>query len=288
MTSDIHGDAREPRHLTGEVADKVNWVVAGVGPRPGGAEDAEVDRIAPGAPDEPAHDEAKTLIEAFGGVRGMIDTTVPGLVFVLVYTITKNLGAAAWSALGLSAVFGVIRLVRRETVQHAFGGVFGVAIGAVFAMFSGKAENFYLPGMLWTLGLGVLYAVSALAKWPLIGVLLGPVMGEDFTWRTENPGRFKAYTKASWAWAAVLLGKSAIMFPLYFAHKAEVLGWLKVALGIPPFLLAVYITYVFLSKAPPPIKVARDEDDGHDGGAGDAKAEDQDAPSSNGTESSAR
>ncbi|GDY46058.1 hypothetical protein SANT12839_069400 [Streptomyces antimycoticus] len=36
---------------------------------------------------------------------------------------------------------------------------------------------------------------------------------------------------------------------------ATQLGWVKVALGIPPFLLCVYLTWIFLAKAPPPIDV---------------------------------
>ncbi|WP_420802437.1 DUF3159 domain-containing protein [Streptomyces taklimakanensis] len=197
----------------------------------------------------------KALMEAFGGVRGMVDTTVPGLVFVLVYTVGRDLHTAAVAALGLSVLLALARLVRRETLKHAFSGVFGVAIGAVFAMMSGDAKNFYLPGMLYTLGLAVAYCLSAVLRFPLIGVLLGPLMRENLSWRTRNPGRLKAYTKATWAWGLVLLGKSAILFPIYFWGDVTQLGWVKVALGIPPLLLCVYLTYVFLAKAPPPIDV---------------------------------
>ncbi|MFD8073040.1 DUF3159 domain-containing protein [Streptomyces sp. NBC_00510] len=195
------------------------------------------------------------LLEAFGGVWGMIDTTVPGLVFVLIYTINRDIHVAAIAALGLSLVLALARLVRRQTLKHAFSGVFGVAFGAVFAMMSGDAKNFYLPGMLYTLGLAVAYVVSALVKYPLIGLLLGPILKENLSWRTRNPGRLVAYTKATWAWGVILLVKSAILFPLYFWGNATQLGWVKVALGIPPFLLCVYLTWIFLAKAPPPIDV---------------------------------
>ncbi|WP_374493605.1 DUF3159 domain-containing protein [Streptomyces sp. ICN903] len=206
-----------------------------------------------GAPGPTVTDKA--LMEAFGGVRGMVDTTVPGLVFVLVYTIRRDIHLAAVAALGLSVLLALARLVRRETLKHAFSGVFGVGIGAVFAMMSGDAKNFYLPGMLYTLGLAVAYCLSAMLRFPLIGVLLGPLMRENLSWRTRNPGRLAAYTKATWAWGIVLLAKSAILFPIYFWGDATQLGWVKVALGIPPLLLCVYLTYVFLAKAPPPIDV---------------------------------
>ncbi|MFC7302736.1 DUF3159 domain-containing protein [Streptomyces monticola] len=195
------------------------------------------------------------LFEAFGGLRGMVETVLPGLLFVTIYTINKDLHLSAIAALGVSLLLVVVRLVMRDTVKHAFSGVFGVAFGVVFAMMTGNAKDFYLPGMLYTLGLGIAYIVTTLAGAPLIGLILGPVFKENLSWRTRNPGRKKAYAKASYAWGAILLAKCAILFPLYWWADTEQLGWVLVALKIPPFLLAVWLTWVFLAKAPAPIDV---------------------------------
>ncbi|MDH6131565.1 hypothetical protein P3T37_000939 [Kitasatospora sp. MAA4] len=246
---------------------------------PGGEHDAaaplsaaltQVDEppAAPESPEEAAAREAAasreaadTVIKAFGGVRGMIDMTLPGLVFILTFNITHQVATAAWAALGLSGIFVVLRLLRRETVQHAFGGVFGVAIGAYIAMKTGKAQDFYLPGLLYNVGYCIVLAISALVRWPAIGVTLGPVTGEMFTWRTKNPGRLAAYTKATWAWVVIMGIKPVILFPLYFTGNVNLLGWLKVALGIPPMLLAMYVTWRILLTAPPPIKAEEPAED---------------------------
>ncbi|MFV2118368.1 DUF3159 domain-containing protein [Streptomyces sp. Act-28] len=195
------------------------------------------------------------LFEAFGGIRGMVETVLPGLLFVSIYTFNKNAHASALAALAVSLLLVAVRLVRRDTVKHAFSGVFGVAFGVAFAMMTGEARDFYLPGMLYTLGLGLAYVVTALAGVPLMGLILGPVFKENLSWRTRNPGRKKAYTKASYAWGFILLGKCAVLFPLYWWADPTQLGWVLVTLKIPPFLLAVYLTWVFLAKAPPPIDV---------------------------------
>ncbi|CAL9397137.1 hypothetical protein SUDANB6_01380 [Streptomyces sp. enrichment culture] len=195
------------------------------------------------------------LFEAFGGVRGMIETVLPGLLFVTTYTINKDLHLSAIAALAVSLVLVVVRLATKKTVKHAFSGVFGVAFGVVFAMMTDNAKDFYLPGMLYTLGLGLAYIVTTLAGVPLIGLILGPVFKENLSWRTRNPGRKKAYEKASWAWGLILLAKCAILFPLYWWADTTQLGWVLVALKIPPFLLAVWLTWVFLAKAPAPIDV---------------------------------
>ncbi|WP_374226902.1 DUF3159 domain-containing protein [Streptomyces sp. JJ38] len=213
------------------------------------------EQLTAGAADPDPDITKAAMLDAFGGVRGMVETTVPGLVFVLSYTINRDIHVSAIAALSLSALMAVLRLFGKSTLKHAFGGVFGVAFGAVFAMMSGDAKNFYLPGMLYTLGLAVAYLVTAAAGVPLLGMVLGPLFRENMSWRTRNPGRKKAYTKASYAWGLVLLGKSAITFPIYLWGDATQLGWLRVALGIPPFLLCVYLTWIFLAKAPAPIDV---------------------------------
>lgn len=195
------------------------------------------------------------LFEAFGGVRGMVETVLPGLLFVSIFTVNKDLHMSAIAALAVSLVLVVVRLVMKDTVKHAFSGVFGVAFGVVFAMMTGNAKDFYLPGMLYTLGLALAYIVTTLCGVPLIGLILGPVFKENLSWRTRNPGRKKAYAKASWAWGLILLAKCAILFPLYWWGDTTQFGWVLVALKIPPFLLAVWLTWVFLAKAPAPIDV---------------------------------
>nr|WP_190139800.1 DUF3159 domain-containing protein [Streptomyces longispororuber] len=195
------------------------------------------------------------LFDAFGGIRGTVETMVPGLLFVLIYTINKDLHMSAIAALAVALALVVVRLVRRDTVKHAFSGVFGVAFGVAFAMFTGNAKDFYLPGMIYGVGLGTAFFVSALVGYPLLGLLLGPVFRENLSWRTRNPGRKKAYTKASLAWGLIFLGKYAILFPLYWWGDTEQLGWVLIALKLPPMVLAVYFTWIFLAKAPPPIDV---------------------------------
>src|SRR6478609_9562811 len=103
----------------------------------------------------------------------MIETVLPGLLFVTIYTINKDLHSSAIAALGVSVLLVVVRLVMKDTVKHAFSGVFGVAFGVVFAMMTDNAKNFYLPGMLYTLGLSLAYILTAVAGVPLIGLILG-------------------------------------------------------------------------------------------------------------------
>lgn len=228
--------------------------------KPTDAGRTEPDGLGPddGTPPEADGSRAATqaaLFDAFGGIRGLVETTLPGLLFIGIFTYNHDLHAAAIAALIVAGVLVIARLATRSTMKHAFSGVFGVVIGVVFAMATGNAKDFYLPGMLYTLGLALAYLVTAATGYPLLGLLLGPAFKENLSWRTRNPGRKRAYVKASYAWGWILLAKSAILFPLYIWGDTTRFGWVTIALKIPPFLLAVYLTWIFLAKAPPPINV---------------------------------
>ena len=73
---------------------------------------------APPIPDQDARtDKAVTeaaLFEAFGGVRGMVETVLPGLLFVTIYTINKNLQGSAIAAHGVSLLLVAVRLTPTE------------------------------------------------------------------------------------------------------------------------------------------------------------------------------
>jgi uncharacterized protein DUF3159 len=237
---------------------------------------SDVDGAQPAPTASAPTDSAATMIAAFGGVRGMVDMTVPGLVFVIAYTISRSTWTSALTAGGVALAFAIVRIVRRESLQHALGGFLGVAVAGFVAIKSGKAENFYSVGMLFTGGYAVAYLISILVRWPLIGVVLGPALGENFTWR-RNPGRYAAYRKATWVWIAMFVLRVVIQIPIWMTGNVTALGVAKVALGVPPFLVACYITWLIMSKAPPPVRVD-DLADGLDGdGDGDTGGADEGA-----------
>jgi hypothetical protein len=209
------------------------------------------------------------LVEALGGKRGVADLGLPGLVFVSFFTATKNLTVSVWAAVGVAALLTVIRLIRRETLQHAINGFIGVAICAFFALKSGKAENYFLPGLLVNAAYAGACIISILVRWPLLGLALGPLLKEDFAWR-RVPERLAVYTKITWVWAALFLFRLLVKLPLYLTSHVTALGIVHALLGWPLWAVGIYLTWRILRKAPPPVKAEdlkqRDEQTEHLGG----------------------
>lgn len=211
--------------------------------------------------DSVASSAGVNLVQAMGGKQGMADGGLPGAVFVTVYTVTgQNLSPALWSALAVAGVLTGIRLVRRQQLQFAIAGLVGVAISAFIASRTGSAKNFFLPGLLLQAGYGVLYLVSVVVGWPIIGVIVGPLIGEGMTWRS-NPGRRRAYATMTLIWCAMFAVRLAVQLPLYLLDKPVSLGYVKLAMGWPLVALAAWLSYLVLRAAPPPIVIEQEETD---------------------------
>lgn len=193
------------------------------------------------------------VIDALGGKRGIIDSGLPSLAFVIVFTITKKLDLSLFIAVAVALVAAIARLVKRDTIQHALSGLLGVLVCAWFSRSTGKAENFFLPGMIKSGIYGVVYLVANLIRWPILGVVLGPILGENLGWR-KNPVRLRAYLLAGWVWVALFVVRLALQVPLYLANQTTALGVVTLIVGWPLFLVTLYLTWAILKRTSPAVE----------------------------------
>ncbi|WP_245177242.1 DUF3159 domain-containing protein [Geodermatophilus sp. DF01_2] len=110
------------------------------------------------------------VLDQLGGWRGMLDATLPTVAFIVANSLA-GLRAGIWAALGAAVLLFGLRLVRRESMQQAFSGLFGVAIAVAIAAASGQARDFFVPGLIRNAALGVVLLGSILVRWPLVGVV---------------------------------------------------------------------------------------------------------------------
>ncbi len=196
------------------------------------------------------NEDKDKVVSALGGKRGLIDSGLPALLFLIVFNVSgRNINAAIYSAVTLSIILTILRLVKRETIQHAFSGLVGVGICALFSKRSGNAADFYLPGLYINAGYGLLYALTNLAKWPILGLMLGPILGENLMWR-KDPARLRAYINAGWLWVAMFTARLLIQYPLYKIGNINALGSARLIMGYPLFLATAWGTWQILRKTP--------------------------------------
>ena len=197
--------------------------------------------------------DKETVIKALGGKKGLIDSGLPAVIFLVTFNLRNNLREAIIAALSLSIFLAILRLAKKDTIQHSASGILGVLICAYFANRSGNASDFYIPKLLTNLAYGTAYLVANLVGWPLLGIVLGPLLGENFEWR-KNPARKKVYTRASWIWVAMFFSRIAVQYPIYRSGNVNLLGTVNLAMGYPLFFATAYGSWLVLKTAPPVIK----------------------------------
>lgn len=198
--------------------------------------------------DEPSAgtEPALTLHDVFGGRRGVVDSAVPPVVFVAVNA-TRGLTAATWTAVAIGVVLLTIRLVRRDHVRHAVTGFIGVAIAAGFARGTGRAENFFLPGLLLNIAYAAAFVVSVLVGKPVVGIVLRQFTAKPPGWH-DHPAVRRAYTEVTLLWAAGFMLRVVVQLPLYLAGRTGWLAVAKLALGWPVQLVCLAVTLPWVDR----------------------------------------
>jgi hypothetical protein len=188
-----------------------------------------------------------TLLEQMGGISGVVYSSVPVLVFVLVNSIF-SLQPAIWSSIGIAVLIMVVRVVRKQPLQPAISGFFGVAIAAFIAYRTGSAKGFFLFGIWASLIYAGAFAASVLVRWPLVGVIWTFVNSHDMRWRRDRRA-LHAYDLATLACAAIFAARFIVQRWLYDADQTGWLAFAKIAMGYPLTAVALAITVWAVARA---------------------------------------
>jgi hypothetical protein len=190
----------------------------------------------------------KTLHEAVGGPLGMAETSLPAVAFVVAYTASgSDTNTAAIVAVALALILSLARVVKRESPMYALSGLVGVAFAALVATKSGRAENFFLPGLLANAAYAAAFLVSLAVRRPLVGIIVASLDGEGNEWR-DDPLRVRAFVRATWLWAGLFALRLLVQLPLYFAEAVVALGVAKTAMGLPLFGVGLWLTWLLVRR----------------------------------------
>ncbi len=181
----------------------------------------------------------------------MAEAALPAVAFIVTYTASgSNTNLSAMVAVGLAVVLAVARLLKRESPRHALSGLLGVAIAAFVATRSGRAENFFLPGLLLNAAYAAAFLISVIARRPLVGLIVSQLDAAGGSWR-DDPVRVRAFTRATWLWVGLFAARLAVQLPLYLAGAVVALGIARTAMGLPLFALGVWFTWRLVRRMPP-------------------------------------
>ena len=188
---------------------------------------------------------ARALLAAIGGVRGIVESILPGFVFVLVYAITADVAPSVLIPGGVAVLFVVVRLVSRSPVVPALVGLAGIVVSAALAIFSGRAEENFVLGFVLNGGYVVALLASLAVRWPVIGIIVGFLRGEGSAWRADK-AKYRVAVVATVLWTAMFAARLAVQMPLYFAEQPQLLGTAKLVMGLPLYAATLWVTWLLV------------------------------------------
>ncbi|MGN6599939.1 MAG: DUF3159 domain-containing protein [Actinomycetes bacterium] len=189
---------------------------------------------------------------ALGGGRGVLEAAVPTAAFTLAWIVSQHLTLSLGIAVGAALVLLVLRLLRRETPRFVLNSLAGIAIAAFFALRSGRAEDAFLPGILYNAGYTVVLVGSVLVRWPVVGFLLGSVSGDPVEWhRSREVVRLASRLTLLLAVPCAL--RVLVQYPLWLAGETAWLGVAKLVLGWPLQVAAIAAALALLTRGSTPL-----------------------------------
>ena len=191
--------------------------------------------------------KAHAVLEQMGGISGLIYSSLPVVVFVPVST-AFGLMPAISAALGVAALILVWRLIRRESIQPAISGFFGVGISALIAYVVGESKGYFLLGIWMSLLWAVVFALSILIRRPAVGYIWGWVNSHDRDWRGVRRA-VVAFDLATFVWVLVFASRFVVQQHLYDANQTGWLGVARIAMGWPLTAVAALVTYLAIRAA---------------------------------------
>lgn len=191
--------------------------------------------------DEGAH---RIVWSAMGGWRGIIESVLPSLAFVILFTLRPEpLMLSLGVSVGIAAVFTTIRVVQKSPPAAAFGGLVAAAAAAGLALWTGRGADNFVPGLITNAVYGTVMVVAALVGWSIIGLAVGFLMGEGTAWRGDRRKR-RAFFWLGLAWGLLFLLRLSVQLPLYLTDQVTLLGTLKLVMGLPLFAPMVAVTWL--------------------------------------------
>lgn len=185
------------------------------------------------------------LLKAMGGIRGLVETILPGLVFLVSYTFTSNVPISLGASVAVAVIFTIIRLATKTPPTQAVAGLIGVGASAILALITGRGSDNFVLGLVTNGGYAIALLISLLVRWPLIGLAVGYLMGDGLAWRADR-AKYRAMALLTLCWLALFLVRLAVELPLYFAENVAGLAIVKLLMGVPLYAPLVLLSWLIV------------------------------------------
>lgn len=199
----------------------------------------------------PNLDTSESLANLLGGRRGAVDATLPTLAFGTGWLLTND---SVWGGVIAAVLVALLtaawRLRQGNRPRSVLVGLLLVCVAALVALRTGRAVDFFLIQLLSNAASALAWMVSIALRWPLLGVVVGAVLGQGRRWR-RDPALVRAYNRASWVWVAQYASRLVVFIPLYLADQVMALVVARAAMTWPLVATCLVVSWWVLRRSLP-------------------------------------
>lgn len=197
--------------------------------------------------------DGKSLLASIGGWQGLVEASVPSVLYVLVFAITQNIPISIGVVSASVIVLGIRHFVKKRPIDQFLGTLVGLGVAVYLTLRPGaEAGDYFLPGFFTNAAYGGALALSIAIRFPAIGLLVGFFTGEGIKWRKDKR-KLRFFDFVTLLWVGMFALRLAVQVPLYLSNQVVILGFVRLVMGIPLYLTMIWVSWLLLRRVISPV-----------------------------------
>jgi hypothetical protein len=194
--------------------------------------------------------DSKELIEefksVFSGSNSLLDSFLPPLLFLIINALF-GFQLALWASLGIGMAIAALRLLRKQKISFALGGL-GAALFAIgLRYFLNSSKAYFLPTLINDCLIMLALLVSIIVNHPAVAFTSALTRRWPLNWYWHE--RVKpAYKEVTYFWVVYYALKLVILYMVYRQGNLYRLAIINFISGWPTLILLLVISYIYGQK----------------------------------------
>jgi len=185
-------------------------------------------------------EELKTV---FSGRGNLFDSILPPLVFLIANSLWGS-QTAIWASLISVAILSVLRILKRQSLRYALGGLAVALLAFTLTVWVGRQEARFLPAIINGIVTTLALLISLLLKRPLAAYSSYLMRRWPLQWYWLENVR-PAYSEVTLLWLLLFGLRLALQLVLYQQGQVSTLAWVDVLMGWPFTIAILVISYLY-------------------------------------------
>ncbi len=177
------------------------------------------------------------------GRANLLDSVLPPIIF-LVLNALLGFSYAMWGSVATGLILTLLRLLRGQSVWYALGGIGGVAGAVLVVQLLGRAEGYFLPGILTSAVTLLLCLASLITQRPIVAWTSYLTRRWPLDWYWHARVR-PAYSEVTGLWVAFFAVRLLVQVVAFRQADTGLLAFLNVVTGWPATIVLLVASYLY-------------------------------------------